>query len=228
MTLKQNRCGPSTLSSTATPSRSRRLLLSRQPPPTPQPFALVYYCTDYRQLNRHRPVSRLRRLNYYVHYHSLNRHQPVIPPPFVNYYFDHHRLHLALLQLPATLLLRRWRPFVCRSASPRGPLTTASLLLLHRGLLPTSTTPHVRQRPFLQPPTLLTPTTSTHVLRRSLQGSSLLLHLLLLIRPCPSCCRLIPLPPRFQIRMPLTERCQGVTSSNVDDRRSSSWTKRPS
>jgi len=40
----------------------------------------------------HRPVNRLRRLNYSLSYRSLNRHQPVIPPPFVNCYFDYRRL----------------------------------------------------------------------------------------------------------------------------------------
>jgi len=52
-------------------------------------------------------------------------------------------------QPPATSLLRHWRPFVCRRASPRGPLTTASPPLLHHRPPPTSVTLHVRQRPSL-------------------------------------------------------------------------------
>ena len=124
-------------------------------------------------------------------------------------------------------LLRRWRPFVCCRASPRGPVTTASLLLLHR-LLPTSVTLHVRQQPSLQPPTPPTSPTSTHLLHSLLQCLLILLPPLLLIHPCPLSYQLTPLPPRIQIRMLLTEMCQGVTSSRVDDRRSSSWTARPS
>ena len=172
------------LSSMVTPSSSRRLLLNRQSPPTRQPFAV-------RQLLLQLPSTQPQPTRQPSTAPQLLLQLPLPQPPPTRHPSDIRQLLRQLPptrplllrlppvsqplpcqqlppQLPATPLLRRWRPFACRRASPRGPLSTASPPLLHHRPLPTSVTLHVRQQPSLQPPTPPTLPTSTHLLQCSL------------------------------------------------------------
>ena len=158
--LKRDRCGLSTLSSTATRSRSRRLLLSRQPPPTRQSFAarlLLHRLPSTQPSPTCQPPATPQLLPQLpLTEPPPTRHPSAVRQLLLRLPPTRLLLHPLLLQPSATPLLRRWKPFVCRPAGHRGLLTTASLPLLHHRLLPTSMTLHVRQRPSLQPPTLLT------------------------------------------------------------------------
>jgi len=99
-----------------------RQLPSTQPPPTRQPSTTLPLL---RQLPPAQPpptrhLSVVRQL--------LRRQLPSTRPLLLRPSSVSQLLTCQQLppQLPATLLLRRWRPFVCRRASHRGPLATAS------------------------------------------------------------------------------------------------------